>query len=122
MQTEPNTKNLVEFEAAIAKIRISFLQTLRDHRASLVQLLQIVLQEGSAEAEFEKIGGIAHKIAGVAGTLQLPELGAIAIRTERLIDSALGEEGSFTVSTELLESTATLLEHVNQVCNEDIAP
>lgn len=122
MQSGPSTENLREFEAAIAKIRVSFRQTLCSYRGDLVCLLESILHGNGTEAEFGQIAGIAHKINGVAGTLQLPDLGATARHTERLIDDALAEGTKFTASTEILEAIGTLLTQINDTCDEEIVP
>ena len=83
VQTENQGVNLV-----IAQIRRDFVASLLQRSLTLEALkLEAGAAQGQEQAVFE-IGAMAHKIAGVAGTLGFDRLGEISLALDTLIKPA----------------------------------
>ncbi|MDA5094639.1 Hpt domain-containing protein [Aliiroseovarius sp. KMU-50] len=122
MRSGPDADSLSQFEATISKIRISFLVNLREHRDNLGEMVEGILNNQNVFACLSQVGWIAHKIAGVAATMQLSELGLIAARTEKLVDEAVIDTSGEGLSTELLEAIGALYSQVCDACSKQVAP
>ena len=76
-----------EFQNAIASIRVSFVASLEGHLENLISLSNRIINGELDGVVITKISEIAHKIRGVAKTLQFEELGLIADRVEMALEA-----------------------------------
>jgi HPt (histidine-containing phosphotransfer) domain-containing protein len=77
-----------QYQNAIARIRVGYVSTLRDHLENLTRLhARIVADDARLEA-FSGVHDVAHKIHGVAKTLQYDDLGRIAAEVEHALPPA----------------------------------
>jgi len=100
--------NHPEFQNAIAAIRVGFISTLGQHLQNLTQLYQKILAQDFANVALEKIHEIAHKIRGVAKTLQFDELGQIAAKVEL----ALAPIGTASISAQQISHVTIFIEEL----------
>ena len=74
-----------QYDNAIARIRVSFAATLKGHLESLTLLNAKIAAPDERPDALVGISDIAHKIHGVAKTLQYDELGRIAADVEQAL-------------------------------------
>ncbi|MCI2399242.1 Hpt domain-containing protein [Aliiroseovarius subalbicans] len=111
-------ESLLQFEDALAQIRVSFLATLQIHHEKLGDLLLKMAQSSGGQKEIHLAGSIAHKISGVAGTLQLSELGEVAARAEQLSDRAFDRAQCTIARGEVLDAMSELYQCISKTCEK----
>lgn len=72
-------------ERALAPVRARFIDALEDHILSFEALRQQAADAADAQPSLDQIGKLAHRIAGIAGSVGFDDIGEQAGRVERSV-------------------------------------
>ena len=77
-------------ERALAPVRARFIDALEDHILSFEALRQQAAAATDAQPSLDEIGKLAHRIAGIAGSVGFDDIGERASRVERCVIACRG--------------------------------
>ena len=108
--------------ARLAAIRYTFLSELPDRRDELAQVLDGIDRSAEREDRLTRALRIAHRLAGVSGTLGFPILGRRAMEAQEALQKAIALPKGSGPETRALAALSTLLGAMTQVCEtrEDV--
>ena len=103
--------------ARLAAIRYTFLSELPERRDALKEILDGLDGSADRKESLTRAYRIAHRLAGVSGTLGLPALGRLAIEAQEALQKVIAlPPGSGRPETRALTALSSLLEAMTQVC------
>ncbi|MDR9484897.1 MULTISPECIES: Hpt domain-containing protein [Sediminimonas] len=101
-------------ERALAPVRARFIEAIEGHILSFEALRREARNGHSSKESLKEIGQLAHKIAGIAGSVGYEEIGEAASTVERRVleceASALDDGDRLASVDEVLEPLLELLE------------